>query len=228
MRIIAHRGFSENYPENTLLAFEKAIESGVDGIETDIRLSQDEKAIVFHDESLSRIAHLDKAPEALTLAELKRLDVGEGEKIPSLDELIGLTNARTTLILEIKYNPATYKRLCQIVHESIHDKLSWIEVSCFEDAVLQELHRLNKDITLHKLIEEESILKEEAFHRRYDYIDCFDIDVRLAPIALEVGVIGHFKVILWTVENEDIHHAIEEGLYGIMTNNPQRLKEKYA
>ncbi len=228
MKIIAHRGFSEIYPENTLLAFEKAIEFGVDGIETDLRLSRDEEVIVFHDESLKRIARLDRRPEELTIDELKGLDVGKGEKVPTLDELISLTNGSTTLILEIKYNPATYKRLCQITEKCIQDKLAWIEVSCFEDKVLEELHRLNKDIRLHKLIDDASILDDKDFLIRYDYINCFDIDVTIADVVLEKGLIKQHKVIFWTVDSEDIHTMIKEGLYGIMTNNPKKLKERYA
>ncbi len=228
MKIIAHRGFSEKYPENTLLAFEKAIELGVDGIETDLRLSLDGKAIVFHDKTLKRIAQIDKTPESLTLDQLKTLDAGKGETIPSLDELLELTNAKTTLILEIKYSPDTYKKLCQTIEESIQDKLTWVEVSSFEDKVLEEMYSLNKNIRLHKLIDNESTLTDKDLHIRYDYINCFDIDVKLSRIALEKGVIKQYKVIFWTVDKEDIVQEIEEGLYGIMTNNPQRLKEKYA
>ncbi len=228
MKIIAHRGFSEDYPENTLLAFEKAIEIGVDAIETDLRLSRDEVAIVFHDKTLKRIAGIDKRPESLTFKELQKLDAGEGESIPSLDELLGLVNARTTLILEIKYNPSTYKRLCHIMMRSIQDKLEWVEVSSFEDAVLEEMHQLNKEIRLHKLIDETSILDDEDFPKRYDYINCFDIDVKLSKTVLAKGLMKQHKVIFWTVDKEDLDQAIQNGLYAAMTNNPQRLKEKYA
>jgi len=228
MKIIAHRGFSEEYPENTLLAFEKAIELEIGGIDVDLRLSRDEKVIVFHDSNLKRITGIDKEPEALNLDELQALDAGEGEAIPSLDEVLKLTNARTTLILEIKYKPSTYKRLCKIINESIQDKLAWIEVSSFEDKVLEEMHKLNNNVRLHKVIDKESTLTDKDFHIRYDYINCFDINIKLSKITLEKGLIKRHKVIFWTVDKEDIHKEIEDGLYAIMTNNPKRLKEKYA
>lgn len=228
MKIIAHRGFSEKYPENTLLAYEKAIEVGVDGIDVDLRLSRDEKVIVFHDSNLKRITGVDKEPEVLNLNELQSLDAGEEEVIPSLDQVLKLVNARTTLILEIKYHPSTYKRLCKLVNESVQEKLTWIEVSSFEDKVLEEMYRLNKNIILHKIIDKASTLKESNFQIRYDYIDCFDIDVKLSKIALKKGIIKQHKVIFWTVDQEDIDKEIKEGLYGVMTNNPQRLKETYA
>jgi len=228
MKIIAHRGFSEAYPENTLLSFKKALETGVDAIEADIRLSRDEQAVIFHDASLVRITDIDKTPESLTLQELQKLDAGRGEIIPSLDELLTLIDGKATLILEIKYNPATYKRLCAVMEASIYDKLTWIEVSCFEDIVLEEMHRLNKDIKLHKLIQEETVLQDQTFQSRYDYVNYFDININLMKTALDKGLIKQHKVILWTVNKEDISTASQEGLYGIMTNNPKRTKEQYA
>ena len=56
MRILAHRGWSGKYPENTMLAFRKAHEIGADGIELDVHLSKDGEVMVIHDESLSRTA----------------------------------------------------------------------------------------------------------------------------------------------------------------------------
>lgn len=227
MKIIAHRGFSELYTENTFLAFTKAIESGADGIETDIRLSLDGHAILFHDRSLKRLANLDKEPRELKLEELQEISLANDQYIPSLDELLELCEDKISLVLEIKYHLKTYKKLIQIINLLIKDKLHWIEVSCFEDTVLEELHKLNKDIKLHKLIEDADIIEDEYFHKKYAYISCFDINVKLARLALRKGLIKDKKVIFWTVDDEDISQEIKEGLYAVMTNNPQKLKEKY-
>ena len=227
MKIIAHRGFSELYTENTLLSFTKAIECGADGIETDVRLSLDGHAIIFHDESLERLAKINKAPRELTLEELKQLRLPDEQYIPTLSELLELCENEVSLVLEIKYHQSTYKRLVRSVNTLIKDKLDWIEVSCFEDIVLEELHELNKDIKLHKLIEHASILQESNFQQKYAYINCFDINVKLSKVALNLGLIKDKKVIFWTVDNEDIRDEIEEGLYGVMTDNPQKLQDKY-
>ncbi len=222
MKIIAHRGFSADYPENTLLAFNKALETGADGIETDLRLSRDGKAVIFHDDNLKRITGIDNVPEALTLSELKALDAGEGERIPSLDELIALADARATLILEVKYNPATYKRLCEVIEETIKEKSDWIELSCFDDPVLEYMHILNPQIRLHKLIEDAKILEDRDLERRYHYASYFDIDVKLRKRVLKLGLLNRHKIIFWTVSDQDITQEKEAGLYGIMKNNPQR------
>src|ERR687897_178526 len=73
---IAHRGASGNFPENTRLAFEKAIEARVDMIELDCQLSSDGHVVVFHDEGLSRTAGVRGKVRRKTLEELKKLDVG--------------------------------------------------------------------------------------------------------------------------------------------------------
>lgn len=220
MKIIAHRGYSSDYPENTLLAFKKALEVGVDGVEIDLRLSPDGKSIIFHDDTLERIAGLNLPPEAIPFHELQKLDVGQGESIPSLDDILQLAAAKTILILEIKYKPANYKKLCEVVQESIKDKLEWAEVSCFEDCVLEYMHELNPKVKLHKLIDEASTLEDKDFERKYSYASYFDIDIKLKDKAFELGLIQKYKVIFWTVDKEDISKEKEAGLYGIMKNNP--------
>ena len=54
MKVFAHRGYSGEYPENTMLAFHKAVEAGADGIELDVHLTRDGELIVFHDDSVER------------------------------------------------------------------------------------------------------------------------------------------------------------------------------
>jgi len=219
MKRIAHRGLSKDYPENTMLAFKKALESGADGIETDLRLSLDEEVILFHDANLKHITGHDNTPEALSLAELKKLDAGEGECIPSLDELLQLTKGRATLILEIKYNPGTYKRLCEIIVKQIEDKLGWVEVSCFEDKVLKYMHQLNPHVKLHKLIDKSSTIRDKDFETLYAYVSYFDVDVKLRDIVLDKRLFERHKVIFWTVDKEDLSKEKEAGLYGIMKND---------
>ena len=227
MKIVAHRGFSENYPENTLLAFQKALDAGADGIETDLRLSLDAQPVIFHDDDLKRITGIAKRPEELTLEELQALDAGSwfdprysDKKIPSLDELLQLCRAKTTLILEIKPTPANYRRLCEEIEKRIRDKLGWVEVSCFDDGVLEYMHQLNPRVRLHKLIDKTATLDQEDFERRYGYIDYFDIDINLRKVVMEKGLIQRHKVIFWTVDKEEISEEIAAGLYGIMRNNP--------
>lgn len=96
-KIIAHRGSKGIRPENTLPAFEKAIEEGADGIETDVHMSKDKHLIIMHDETVDRTTNGTGRIFDKTLAELKQLDAGGyfgydylGTQIPTLDEVVQL------------------------------------------------------------------------------------------------------------------------------------------
>ncbi|MGM0420972.1 MAG: glycerophosphodiester phosphodiesterase [Bacillota bacterium] len=115
--IQAHRGYSGLYPENTLLAFEKALEAGADIIEFDIHISKDNEVFVIHDEELDRTTDGSGLIGEHTAAEIKNLDAGSwfsqefaGEKIPTLAEVIDLIQGRAIINVEIKAWPSGYKK----------------------------------------------------------------------------------------------------------------------
>ncbi|HOD94597.1 MAG TPA: glycerophosphodiester phosphodiesterase family protein [Candidatus Hydrogenedentes bacterium] len=107
--VIAHRGASHDAPENTLPAFELAIEQGADWFELDCRLSQDGAVVVFHDDNLERITGLADRVDALDFASLRTLDAGAwkgpsyaGAQIPTLAESLDLAKGRIGVYVEIK------------------------------------------------------------------------------------------------------------------------------
>ncbi|MDQ0896068.1 glycerophosphodiester phosphodiesterase family protein [Agromyces ramosus] len=87
-RVLAHRGLALEAPENTLLAFAKAVGIGCRYIETDVHVSRDGIAVVAHDPSLERVANRDVAVGKLTMAELRRIDLGHGQAFCALDEAL--------------------------------------------------------------------------------------------------------------------------------------------
>ncbi len=104
--IIAHRGASDYEPENTLRAFHRAIELGADIIELDVHLSADGHVVVIHDEDVSHTTDGEGRVSDLTLDDLRRLDAGKGEPIPTLQEVIDLARGQCRLYIELKA-PAT-------------------------------------------------------------------------------------------------------------------------
>ncbi len=104
MKIFAHRGFSGRYPENTILAFDQAHELGVDGFELDIQLTKDRKIVVFHDQTMERTTNGYGRLADHNLAELKQLDAGQGESIPTLAELLKRCYCGPQLMIELKYH----------------------------------------------------------------------------------------------------------------------------
>ncbi|MGH7775005.1 MAG: glycerophosphodiester phosphodiesterase [Candidatus Binatia bacterium] len=109
---IAHRGSSGSYPENTRVAFEKAIDAGVDMVEMDCQLSKDGHVVVIHDERLHRTARVRGLVKGKTLKQLKQLDVGawfkksfKGESILTLEEAMQIVAPKVELNLDIKSVP---------------------------------------------------------------------------------------------------------------------------
>ena len=101
MKISAHRGASQERPENTLPAFERAIEIGVDAIEMDLLATRDGTLVVRHDDTIETKRSRQYIRE-LTFTELQAIDVGKGEKIPSLEAVFEAVRGRCPLILESK------------------------------------------------------------------------------------------------------------------------------
>lgn len=87
-RVLAHRGLALEAPENTLAAFEHAVRAGATYLETDVHVSADGAAVLAHDPTLARVAARRDAVASLTLAELRRVDLGGGHGYGTLDELL--------------------------------------------------------------------------------------------------------------------------------------------
>lgn len=135
---IAHRGFSDIYPQNTIIAFQKAIELKVDAIELDVSLSRDGHMIVFHDSEVSRLTDGEGFIKDLTLSEIKQLDAGvrygdqyRGTKIPTLSEAVEvICKSDVRLCIELKARHDDLKegierKVLQILrnHDCLHNTM---------------------------------------------------------------------------------------------------------
>lgn len=137
MKIYAHRGASAEFPENTLAAFQRAIDLGVDGIELDVHLSSDGVPVVIHDDSVDRTTKATGPVDTLTAAELGELDAGRGYGIPTLAEVLDLVGTSLHVNIEIKSN-----RAGQAVIDEIGQRpnLRWA-ISSFDWGVLRFVKR---------------------------------------------------------------------------------------
>jgi glycerophosphoryl diester phosphodiesterase len=115
--LIAHRGESHDAPENTLAAINLAWARNADAVEIDVQLSKDGKAVVIHDETTQRTGGSKGKVRDQTLASLRQLDVGGykdkrwmGERIPTLEEVLGTVPTDKILFVEIKCGP-------EVIHE---------------------------------------------------------------------------------------------------------------
>jgi glycerophosphoryl diester phosphodiesterase len=112
----AHRGNSAEFPENTLAAFQSALDLGVDVIECDVHLSADGALPVIHDHLVDRTTSGRGLVRDQTMAELKALDAGSwkdprfaGERVPTLSEVLALARGRAGVAIEIKNLPLSYR-----------------------------------------------------------------------------------------------------------------------
>jgi len=129
MEIIAHRGYSAEYPENTLLAFRKAFEVGASGIELDARLTSDNVVIIMHDSSVDRTTDGSGEVADLSCAQIRKLDAGakkgiafENEPVPTLESVFLELGGKLKINVELaNYETKGPDKLVDIVIEMICD-----------------------------------------------------------------------------------------------------------
>ncbi|MGW5661391.1 glycerophosphodiester phosphodiesterase [Streptomyces sp. NPDC003758] len=134
---IGHRGVMGVEPENTLRSFVAAERAGLDLIELDLHLSKDGALVVMHDDQVDRTTDGTGPIVEKTLAELRALDAGRGERVPVFEEV--LDAVRTPIQAEIK-DVAAAQALAEVMHR--RDLVGRVEVSSFHDEAVREIARL--------------------------------------------------------------------------------------
>lgn len=125
MKIWAHRGCSQNYPENTLLAFGKAIElKELTGVELDVQMTRDKQLVVIHDERVDRTTEGIGYIRDYTLKELKRLNIYPGQKIPTIEEVIDLLEDRLRNGMKLNIELKNSKFLYEGMEEKLVDMVA--------------------------------------------------------------------------------------------------------
>jgi len=114
--IFGHRGAGSHEPENTLRAIRWALRNGADGVEVDVRITKDGIPVLIHDESVDRTTNGSGIVKDFLLRDLKRLDAGKGEEIPTLKEAIEVIKHRGKLLLHVKTLEAK-----EAIHRLIED-----------------------------------------------------------------------------------------------------------
>jgi glycerophosphoryl diester phosphodiesterase len=123
--VLGHRGARHAAPENTLAAFELARREGADGVELDVRLDRDAQVIVLHDPTLARVTQGAEARHAedISSPELARLDVGEGERVPLLADVLDwarLAGQRVNIELksDVRHRALLLDRVARVVNRA--------------------------------------------------------------------------------------------------------------
>lgn len=153
--VIAHRGDVVNAPENTLPAFHSALDMGADGIELDVRLTKDERLVVFHDRCLDRTSSGSGPVNHRTLDEVRQMDAGswfgprfKGEHPPTLDEVFESLPADFLINVEMKVIMKGMKLIAHKVAGTVRRHARWSStlVASFNPISLYELRKLDPKI----------------------------------------------------------------------------------
>jgi glycerophosphoryl diester phosphodiesterase len=216
---IGHRGASGYEPENSLIAFQKAIDLKVDGIELDVHLSSDGEIIVIHDETLNRTSSGNGFVNRFTALELKKLG------IPTLIEVIDLTNRNCFVNVELK-GIGTAKPVVDLIEHYILHK-NWVYtdfvISSFDWKMLEEILLLNSKIRIGILIET-SLEEALAFAKK---IKAFSIHPNYRLLTKENVALmqeNGFQIYPWTINSiEDIRKIKSFNVNGIISDFPDKI-----
>ena len=229
--IMGHRGASAIAPENTLKAFEKAIDLKADFIEFDVQETLDGELVIIHDEDIKRITGHDGIISKMTLNELKMLDFGEGEKIPTLEELVKRTKNRIKLNCEIKVKGITEK-VIKIFRK--WDILNTTIVSSFIHEELLAIQKLTPSVRLASLEPTPGTIKIDWIRKKEMIEYCINNKLyAINPIVMMVDQqfidyahANDIKVFPWTVDSRiSIKKLIRLGADGIITNDITKVKD---
>ncbi|MGG4346076.1 glycerophosphodiester phosphodiesterase family protein [Paenibacillus lautus] len=229
--VAAHRGYKSAYPENTLLAFRKALELGVDMLEFDLRLTRDKEVVIIHDATVQRTTSGAGEVSDFTLAELKSLDAGgwfarefEGLKIPTLAELCELLREYPEVLCNVEIKPSPDAKETADLAVDMLNQYGYLPrcvFTCFDAEVLTHIHDTHG-------------LKTQGFPgekmSRFDfeedgtYSKMWAIGVEMSLLTPEL--VTRFQeqgLLVWSYcpdDEEGVRYSLECGVTGMTCNNP--------
>jgi glycerophosphoryl diester phosphodiesterase len=243
----AHRGASEDAPENTLAAFDLAVEQGAELIELDVHLSADGHLVVHHDFDLLRTAGRAERVEELDLSELQQLDIGawkgpryRGEHIPTLDTVLARYGQRVFLNVEIKVDTVPYAAIEDQVANGIaaHGLRERVVVSTFDVETFLRLRRLNADVRASLLFElppavpaavsqKDSLAVALTFAAQHGAVGLHLDHTVITGAVVDRAAALSLGVLAWTVDDErEMARLAGLGVEAILSNRPRVLREQ--
>lgn len=228
--IFAHRGFSSAAPENTLVAFEKALKLPVDGVEFDVQMTRDKQLVVIHDETLDRTTNGHGYIKDHNYSEIEKFDAGSwfskefaGQKVPLLDEVLALLSRYNVLAnIELKTSFISYKGIEELTLKLV-DKYGMknrVGISSFNPMSIKNVKVIDssyktallEEVVLNNSIDFVKELKAEAFHVNYKNMGALNV-----KRFHDAGIL----VRCYTVNNEaDMERLVFWKVNGVFTDRP--------
>lgn len=240
--VIAHRGDSTRAPENTLPAFQKAIDAGADMIEFDIQLTADSVPVVFHDAYLNKHSNGDGLLSGISSERVRILDAGTwfskeftGVKIPLLSEVLEL--AKNTILLNIEIKPESIAdNAGEGIEHKVYEKVrafrmqDQVLISSFDYRALDRFRKIDPHIKTGVLFNRKKSggLSPMQLVRKYGaysfHCNRWQIRKKWINECLDNGV----PIYVYTVNKKRVMRSlIKKGVSGIFSDMPLRLKKEY-
>ena len=236
--VIAHRGVSGSYPENTLSAFPAAIDIRAEMVELDISTSKDGIPVTVHDRTVDRTTDFEGDVQSFSLEELKRMEVGawfseefRGEEFPTLKNSLELMKDKIAVNIEIKTEAVSDETEGGVVDKALQvvkdlDMTSSVIFSSFDYRVMEQLNVLDPKMAkalLYEASQSAELLPSELVQKyKVDIFNCSYKQLSKEWINdLQKHKIPYF---VYTVnEPELMRELIEKGVSGIFTDFPKEL-----
>ena len=228
--IVGHAGGKKTGPENSLKAFKKAIELKADFIELDLRISKDNQIVIIHDPDTLNSTGIPGLVKDKTLQQLKKLDIGRGEKIPTFREVLELIDNKIKLLLHINSSNIE-KQIVNLLRE--YQYVEKTIISCMIHKYLFKYRNLESALKLAALVNlnQEDLpswkirkkLIDDALRNKFYAInpEYHLVDTQFVEYAHQ----NNLKVYPWTVnEKEAIQFMIDISVDGIISDDIPLLK----
>ena len=220
IEVTGHRGAAGLEPENTLRSIRKAIELGVDRVEIDVRVTRDGHLVVIHDEAVDRTTNGHGRVKDLTFNEIRQLDAGKGERIPTLEEVLNLTKGKVILQIELKAREATEPTVHLIERNNAERE---VVITSFMHELLRKVHDLNPSLRTGALffdVQGDICQRAIEVHSEAIHVYYKNVDSKLIEDAHRRGL----KVSVWNPDElEEMKEMIGLGVDVIGTNRPDIL-----
>ena len=232
--IIAHRGFRAKYPENTLIAFQAALDAGVTMIELDVTHTRDGKLVVMHDNTLDRTTNGHGPVIDYSLKEVQKLDAGSwfdpifaSQHVPELEEVLDLINGKVLINIEIKphtdavRNPSNSieRQVVELINRrKIQDK---VLISSFGKNILEKIASLENPPALALISRDPADRSTLALCKRLKIFSWHPSPLILTAEQVEAMHAEGLKVFPYNVDTpEQFKQMFDMQVDGLISNDP--------